>query len=151
MFQKIKCAFLLPIALLSAFACTTNNSKNNAQTNDIVSVSYSYSVGRAGAERITATSDSVIATAVGGRFVDSPNVSRKINSDEWQKLTSSINLKTLENTENGASRARFDGPETVFEIVTSEKEYRLVNVSESEGATQLNHLKTILKQLVSEK
>lgn len=152
MFQKIKIILILSVAMLAVFACSNsaNNTKNNMQNGDIISISYFRSAGRGGSERIVATPDSLVATAMGGMFADYPDFRKKINTDDWKKLVSSININTLKKTESTETRGQYDGPDEIFEIKTSENEYKLVNVEDSENYKQLNSLKTILKQLVSQ-
>lgn len=151
MFQKINTILIVLVALFSVFSCNSsaNNGKSSKVSNDILSVSYFRSAGRGGSEKIVATPDSLIATAMGGMFSDRPNFKKKINAEDWEKIVTSVKVDALKNTKSNETRGQFDGPDEIFEIKTSENQYKLINVEDSENYQQLNALKTILKQLVS--
>ena len=151
MFQKLKIVSLLPIIAFLIFSCNSaaQSDKKSGQNSDISSISYRHTFGRGGATEITATKDSLISSSVGGRVKDVPNFKKKMNPDDWKKLVSGINISTLEKTESGKGRGHYDGPDEIFEIKTSEKEYKLVNVPDSLQRKQLVSLKTLLQTLVS--
>jgi|GEM_PF-557269 len=151
MFQKIKLMLLASSVIFSVFACNSSasNSKISKESDDILSVSYFRSAGRGGSEKIVATPDSLIATAMGGMFSDYPNFKKKMSTEDWKKIIASVKVDVLKNTKSNETRGQFDGPDEIFEIKTSENQYKLVNVEDAENYQQLTVLKTILKQLVS--
>jgi hypothetical protein len=128
-----------------------NAEQKNSQNGNIVFVSYRYTVGMGGAESITATKDSLISETWGRTFQDVPNFTKKIDENDWKKLINSIDLKILENAVNGEMRGVYDGPDQIFTIKTSEKEYSFTNVRDSVSARQLNAIKLQLKNMVSQK
>lgn len=121
----------------------------SCQAQKITSVSYRHTAGRGGYENITATSDFLVSNVV-GRF-DLPNVSRQTKSKEWKKLISLINIKQLENSENGETRGQYDGPDDFFTISTANKKYEFVNVKDSAVAGQLQLIKEQLRNMVKSK
>jgi hypothetical protein len=55
----------------------------------------------------------------------------------------------LEKTKSGKARGHYDGPDDIFRITTTDKEYELINVSEgSEGYKQIETLKNNLENLL---
>lgn len=153
MLKKIKIVSLLPVLFFTIFSCNTSaqNKKKLDQNTDIQAITYTHTAGRGGRTSITATKDSLISTATGGRFTQTPKFSKKINSADWKKLVSAININTLEKTKSGAVRGVYDGSDEIFEIKTSKKEYRLVNVLDSTtNYKQLGSVKTLLQNMVSQ-
>jgi len=141
---------LLKIGLLaSAFAMLLISCKTVAQNSTIESITLRNTYGRGGFTSITATKDSLTASSAGGRVTNYPNFNKKLNSKDWQKLVSGINISTLEKTKSGERRGHYDGADQIFRIKTSEKEYEFYNVpEESEGYKQLETLRTNLDNLL---
>lgn len=150
MFRKIKNFALLFFLVLVTFSCDTQKKKNSTTNNTIQSISYKHTAGRGGFESITATKDSLIATSAGGMFTNAPKFNKKMNADNWEKLISAVNIKNLEKAKNGQGKGYVDGPDDFLEILTSEKEYKLVNVQDSVNSKQVNSLKTLLKTMALE-
>lgn len=136
--------------MLSAISLFMLSCKTTAQTTtEIKSISFTHTFGRGGTTSITASPDSLESIARGGRTQEFPNISKKINSKDWQNLVSGINISTLEKTKSGERRGHYDGPDQIFRIVTAKKEYEIYNVpQESEGYKQLEKLKTKLNNLL---
>ena len=143
---------ILKIGLLaSAFAMLLISCKTVAQNSTIESITLRNTYGRGGFTSITATKDSLTASSAGGRVTDYPNFNKKLNSKDWQKLVSAINISTLEKTKSGERRGHYDGPDEIFTIKTPEKEYEFYNVAkEDQGYKQLEKLKTNLNNLLSQ-
>lgn len=136
--------------ILSAFSLFLLSCKSIAQNMNIQSVSYTNTYGRGGATFITANKDSLESSSVGGRVTDFPNFKKKISQKDWESLISGIDLKVLEQTENGKRRGLYDGNDEIFRIITSEKEYEILNADkDSENYKQLEKLKTNLNNMVS--
>lgn len=144
MMKIIKIGFIV-----SAVAMLLINCKTAAQNSNIESVTLRNTFGRGGHTMITATKDSLSSSSAGGRVTDFPNFNKKINSKDWQKLVSGINISTLDKTKSGERRGHYDGPDQIFVIKTAEKEYEFYNVpEESEGYKQLEQLKTELDNIL---
>ena len=141
----IKIGFILSAISLFLLSC-----KTAAQNTNITSVSYTHTAGRGGRTFINATKDSLESNKTGGRFEDYPVFKKKIDKKDWDKIASDINISILEKTESGKARGYYDGPDHIFLIKTTDKEYELVNVPEnSEGFKQIEKLKNNLENLLS--
>ena len=137
--------------VLSAFSLLLLSCKTLAQNTKIQSVEYTNTYGKGGFSSINANKDSLEASAQGGRTADFPNFKKKINQKDWEKLISGIDISLLEKTQNGDRRGIFDGNDEIFRIVTTEKEYEIINASaDSENYKQLEQLKTKLNNLLSQ-
>ena len=135
--------------ILSAAAMLLMNCKTAAQNSNITSVSYTHTAGRGGRSFISATRNSLESNKTGGRFEDFPIFKKKINQKDWDKIVSDINIPLLEKTESGKGRGYYDGPDNIFHIKTTEKEYELINVpADSEGYKQIETLKNNLENLL---
>ena len=144
MIKIIKIGFVLSAITLFLLSC-----KTTAQNTKIESISYTHTFGRGGSTFVNATKDSLESSARGGRTEEFPAIKKKINSTDWQKLISGINLSVLDKTQSGERRGHYDGPDQIFRIKTSEKEYEIYNVpEESVGFEQLEKLKTDLENLL---
>ena len=100
---------ILKIGLLaSAFAMLLISCKTVAQNSTIESITLRNTYGRGGFTSITATKDSLTASSAGGRVTDYPNFNKKLNSKDWQKLVSAINISTLEKTKSGERRGHYE-------------------------------------------
>ncbi|WP_379965055.1 hypothetical protein [Epilithonimonas sp. UC225_85] len=144
MMKIIKIGFMLSAFTLFLLSC-----KTTAQTTMINSISYTHTMGRGGSTFINATKDSLESSARGGRMTEFPNFKKKISFKDWQKLISGIDSSLLEKTQSGERRGVYDGPDEIFTIKTSEKEYEFYNVpTESAGYKQLEKLKTELNNLL---
>ena len=140
----IKIGFVLSAITLFLISC-----KTTAQSSKIESISYTHTFGRGGSTFVTATKDSLESSSRGGRATEFPAVKKKINSTDWQKLVAGINLSVLDKTISGERRGHYDGPDEIFRIKTSDKEYEIYNVpEESTGFKQLEKLKTDLENLL---
>ena len=149
MFKKIKNFVLLPLLAIFFCSCTNTMQNNSSNNSDISSVSYSKTVGRAGFLKIVATKDSLISTKYGSPFNDIPEVKRKINAADWDKIVSSINLEMVKKTKSGKGQGHYDGPDEIFEIATSDNKYTLMNVADSAQYKQLGNLKNVIKKITS--
>lgn len=135
--------------LLSAISVLLMNCKTVAQNSNITSISYSHTAGRGGASFITATQDSLEASAQGGRFENFPTFKKKIAKKDWEKLVANIDLTVLDKTKSGERRGVYDGPDQIFRITTKDKEYEIYNVAkEAAGYNQLEKLKTDINNLL---
>ncbi|OJX30920.1 MAG: hypothetical protein BGO86_01580 [Chryseobacterium sp. 36-9] len=135
--------------ILSVLAMLLINCKTSAQKTNITSVSYTHTAGRGGRSFINATKDSLESNKTGGRFEDYPVFKKKINQKDWDKIVADINISLLEKTKSGKARGHYDGPDDIFRITTTDKEYELINVPEgSEGYTQIQKLKNNLENLL---
>lgn len=144
MMKIIKIGFIL-----SAFSLFLLNCKTVAQNTTITSVSYTHTAGRGGRTFINATKDSLESNKTGGRFEDYPVFKKKIDKKDWDKIVSDINISVLEKTESGKGRGYYDGPDHIYRITTTEKEYELINVPEnSAGYKQIEKLKNNLDNLL---
>ena len=143
---------ILKIGLLaSAFAMLLISCKTVAQNSTIESITLRNTYGRGGFTSITATKDSITTSSAGGRVADYPNFNKKLNSKDWEKLVSSLDISVLDKTQNGAKRGHYDGADERFTIKTLEKEYEFYNVAaEDAGYKQLQKLKTNLNNLLSQ-
>ncbi|MDP9954575.1 hypothetical protein J2X97_000212 [Epilithonimonas hungarica] len=143
---------ILKIGLIaSAFAMLLISCKTVAQSSQIESITFRNTYGRGGFTSITATKDSLIATSAGGRMTDYPNFNKKINSKDWEKLVSGLDISVIDKTQNGARRGVYDGHDEIFSIVTKDKEYEIFNASEdAQNYKQLEKLKTNLNNLLSQ-
>ena len=141
----IKIGFVLSALSIFLLSC-----KTTAQTTSAIkSVSYRHTFGRGGATFVTASKDSLESSASGGRTEEFPSFKKKINTKDWTKLVSGIDVATLEKTQSGPRRGYYDGPDQIFTIVTDSKEYEFYNVpEESTGFKQLEKLKTELEKLL---
>ena len=151
MFKKNKIlvgSILLSFAMIS---CTSSLQNNDSKNSNIQSVSYSKTLGRAGFLKILATKDSVISTKFGSAFNDVPAVKDKMSSEDWKKIVSAINVEDIEKIKNGEGRGYYDGPDEIFEIETTEKKYRLLNVADSTQYKQLENLKEVIKKIAASK
>lgn len=143
MMKVIKIGFMLSVLSLILLSC-----KTVAQKSNIISISYSHTAGRGGSMSMTATKDSIEFSSFGRNFESTPNLKKKIDVKDWDQLVSGINLSVLEKTQSGKRQGIFDGPDAIFRVVTTEKEYELFNVPEdSEGYKQLNKIRTTLTNL----
>lgn len=144
MMKVIKFSLILSVLSLIVLSCkTTAQTKNN-----ILSISYSHTAGRGGSMSITATKDSIEFSSFGRNFESTPNLTKKIDVKDWDQLVSGINLSVLEKTQSGERQGIFDGPDSIFRVVTTEKEYELFNVPEgSVGFEQLNNVRKTLTNL----
>lgn len=149
-FKRISVTLVLVFIFIS---CNSNaqKSKKNADESPIVSVTYKHTAGRGGAEIIIATKDTLESSSVGGRFQDVPNFTRKMSTADWKTLTSLIDLKILEKAESGKGRGHYDGPDYIFTIATKDKEYKLINVTDTEASAHLEAIKNHLQNMVSQK
>ncbi|UQB68726.1 hypothetical protein [Epilithonimonas zeae] len=144
MMKIIKIGFIL-----SALSLFLLNCKTAAQNTTITSVSYTHTAGRGGRTFINATKDSLESNKTGGRFEDYPVFKKKIDKKDWDKIVSDINISLLEKTQSGKARGYYDGPDHIYRITTTEKEYELINVPEnSEGYKQIEKLKNNLDNLL---
>lgn len=145
MMKIIKIGFVLSALTMFLLSC-----KTTAQTtSSIKSVSYRHTMGRGGATFINASKDSLESSARGGRTEEFPNFKKKINTTDWTKLVSGIDISLLEKTQSGERRGHYDGPDQIFTIVTDSKEYEFYNVpADSPGYKQLEKLKTELNNLL---
>jgi len=136
---------------VSALAMFMLSCKTTAQTtSDIKSINYTHTFGRGGATSVTATPDSIVSSATGGRTQEFPNLQKKIMVTDWQKLVSGLNTSVLEQTVSGPRRGVYDGPDQIFRIITKDKEYEIYNVpTESPGYKQLEKLKTEMEAMLS--
>jgi len=135
--------------ILSAFSLFLLNCKTSAQNTSIQSVSVTNTFGRGGSTFINATKDSVESSARGGRTQEFPAVKKKMTATDWQKLVAGIDTALLEKTKSGEKRGHYDGPDEIFRIKTSTKEYEFYNVpQESAGYKQLQKLKANLNNLL---
>jgi len=135
--------------ILSAFSLFLLNCKTSAQNTSIESVSITNTFGRGGTTFINVTKDSIESSARGGRTEEFPAFKKKINAKDWQKLISGIDTTLLDKTKSGERRGHYDGPDQIFRIKTSKKEYEFYNVpQESAGYKQLEKLKTNLNNLL---
>ncbi len=135
--------------LMMAFSLLLLNCKTAAQNTSIQSVSITNTFGRGGSTTITATKDSILSTAMGGRMREFPTVKRKNTAAEWQKLVTGIDTAILDKTTSGERRGVYDGPDEIFRIKTAAKEYEFYNVPEkSAGYKQLQDLKNRLQNLL---
>lgn len=136
--------------IVSAFAMLLISCKTAAQKTNILSISYTQTAGRGGRSFINATKDSIATNKAGGRFEDHPAFKKKIEQKDWNKIVSGIDISVLEKTKNGERRGHYDGPDEIFVITTTDKEYEVVNASEDvQNYRQLEQLKNNLNNLVS--
>jgi len=143
MMKIVKTGLVLSILSLILLSC-----KTVAQKSNILSISYSHTAGRGGSMSITATKDSIEFTSFGRNFENTPNLTKKIDTKDWNQLVSGINLSVLEKTKTGDRRGIFDGSDAIFRVVTTDKEYELFNVpQESTGYDQLNKIRKALTNL----
>ena len=144
MMKIIKIGFVLSALSLFLLSC-----KTTAQTTAIKSITFMHTFGRGGSTSITATPDSLESVARGGRTQEFPNVNKKISKEDWNKLVNGLDIKLLDQTQRGERRGHYDGPDQIFQMLTTEKEYEFYNVpAESAGYKQLEKLKTDLNNLL---
>ncbi|MEC5157963.1 hypothetical protein [Chryseobacterium sp. MP_3.2] len=149
MVKKIKNYMLLPLLAILVCSCTNTMQNNSSKSSDISSVSYSKTLGRAGFLKIVATKDSLISTKYGSAFNDNPEVKRKIDAADWNKIVSSINIEMIKKIKSGEGQGHYDGPDEIFEITTSDHKYTLMNVADSAQYKQLGNLKNVIKKITS--
>lgn len=149
MFEKIKKFALLPFLVFLTCSCSNTMQNNLPKNSDIISVSYSKTLGRAGFLKIVATKDSLISTKYGSAFNDIPEVKRKINTEDWTKIVSSINLEMVKKTKSGEGQGHYDGPDEIFEISTSDHNYSLMNIADSAQYKQLGNLRNLIKKIAA--
>lgn len=128
-------------------SCNGSAQLKKKSADEITSISYRRTAGRGGSESVTATKDSLIASASGRMVETYPNFKRKMNATDWGKLVSMINISTLKTTVSGEGRGHYDGPDEFYEIKTAGKAYSLVNVQDSVKAKQLTQVKNFLKKM----
>lgn len=139
-----KFAFAISTVALLVFSC-----KSTAQISKIKSVSYINTYGRGGSTSVTATKDTLTAEGAGGRVPNFPNFKKKIDPKVWNKIISGLDIPTLEQTKNGARRGVFDGNDEIFTIITTDKEYEIINASgDAAHYKQLEKLKLNLNSLL---
>ena len=151
MFKLLKITGSLSAIIFCLLSCNTTAQNTKNESSIILSVSLTNTFGRGGTTTIIATKDSLISENNSITSREIPNFKRKIDSKEWNLITSTINLKTVELTQSGKSRGYYDGPDEIFEISTNDKKYTLTNVTDSLQYKQLKNLKVLLKKLVSQK
>lgn len=135
--------------ILSAFGLLITSCKSAAQGSKIQSVSYTNTYGRGGSTTVIATKDTITAVGAGGRVPDFPNFKKKTDPKIWNKIVSGLDITTLDNTKNGARRGVFDGNDEIFTIITTDKEYQIINASaDAENYKQLEKLKATLNSLL---
>lgn len=149
MFQMIKKITLLFLLTFLVCSCTNSMQNSGSKNSNINSVSYSKTVGRAGFLKIIATKDSLISTKFGNPFNDIPNSKQKIKTEDWKKIVSSIDLEMVKKTKSGEERGSYDGPDEIFEITTTDQNYKLLNVSDSSQYKQLGNLRNIIKKITA--
>lgn len=149
MFKKIKNFALLSLLAFVVCSCSSTMQNNSSKSSDIKSVSYSKTLGRAGFLNIVATKDSLISTKFGNAFNDIPEVKKKMNAEDWNKMVSALNLEMIKKTKSGDGRGYYDGPDETFEIATSDQKYTLINVADSTQYKQLGNLRDVIKKIAT--
>ena len=149
MVKNVKNFALLLLLTFVIFSCSSPMQNNSSKSSGINSVIYSKTLGRADFLNIVATKDSLISTKFGSAFNDIPELKQKINSEDWSKIVSAIDLETVKKTKSGDGRGYYDGPDETFEIITSDKKYTLVNVADSTEYKQLGNLKDLIKKIAA--
>ncbi|PZU90975.1 MAG: hypothetical protein DI529_01840 [Chryseobacterium sp.] len=139
------------VLIASAFVTLLISCKTVAQNSTIESITFRNTYGRGGFTSVTATKDSLITSSAGGRMTDYPKFNKKINSKDWEKLVSGLDISVLDKTQNGARKGVYDGHDEIFSIVTKDKEYEIFNASEdTQNYKQLEKLKNNLNNLLSQ-
>lgn len=139
------------VLIASAFVTLLISCKTVAQNSTIESITFRNTYGRGGFTSVTATKDSLITSSAGGRMTDYPKFNKKINSKDWEKLVSGLDISVLDKTKNGARKGVYDGHDEIFSVVTKDKEYEIFNASEdTQNYKQLEKLKTNLNNLLSQ-
>ena len=140
------------VLLLISYACVQKNAsadlKNSAE--EIVSLKYSNIGGMQGSYRIfTATEDSI-------KFENGLSVNKthkewraKMSVENWKKLTSALDLKTLGKIKSSPSMQPVDGIDETFQVKTNKKTQVFVNAyNDSSNYRQLQNLKTAFENML---
>ncbi|WP_294297782.1 hypothetical protein [uncultured Chryseobacterium sp.] len=142
---------LLPVLLLIFFSCHEKESKAGHQNpNEIISVSYSDIGGHLGNYRIVkVTEDSILAE----QGITKKKIHRAwksaISRQTWKRLTSTIDVKTLDRIKSSPSQQSVDGLDETFQIRTSKKYHAYVNAfADTAHYEQLKKLKDQIQALL---
>lgn len=137
--------FSLTVLLLIFFSCNNKNSENESpkNPNEIISINYSDIGGQLGSYKIVKiTKDSIhLETGITNNKTHKEWKSA-ITPQIWKKLTSSIDVKTLDKIESSPSKQSVDGFDETFQIRTKKKYHVFVNsYADTTYYKQLQHLK----------
>lgn len=148
-YQKL----IFPIFLLSAlFSCDSKKpeQRDSKNSNKITLIRLSHIGGTLGEYRIIkVTKDSVFAEK--GATVNKTHQewASAINMDTWKQLTSTIDVKDLDQIKSSPSQQSVDGIDETFQIRTSKKAYFFVNsFADPEHYKQLKQLKEQLDNIL---
>ncbi|WP_415328800.1 hypothetical protein [Chryseobacterium sp. MMS23-Vi53] len=121
--------FSLSVLLLIFFSCDSKKPENiSSNPNDIISISYSDIGGELGNYKIVKVTKDSIHLEMGA----TNNKAHKewksaIQPQVWKKLTSTIDVKTLDKIKSSPSKQSVDGFDETFQIRTQKKYHAYVN------------------------
>lgn len=152
--KNVYLKLIFPIFLLSVFfSCDSKKSEQapaSKNSNEITLIRLSHIGGTLGEYRIVkVTKDSIFAEK--GATVNKTHQewAATINKDTWKQLTSSINIKDLDNIKSSPSQQSVDGIDETFQIRTSKKAHFYVNsFADPEHYKQLQQLKEQLDKIL---
>ncbi len=135
-----------PIALLLIFfSCSDHKTENTSfqNPNEIISINYSDIGGQLGNYKIVKiTKDSIhLETGIANNKTHKEWKSA-ITPQIWKKITSTIDVKTLDKIQSSPSKQSVDGFDETFQIRTAKKYHAFVNsYADTTYYKQLQHLK----------
>jgi hypothetical protein len=122
--------FSLTVLLLIFFSCDRKKNENISSTNpsEIISINYSDIGGQLGNYKIVkVTKDSIhLETGITNKKIHKEWKSA-ITPQIWAKLTSTIDVKTLDKIKSSPSKQSVDGFDETFQIRTPKKYHAYVN------------------------
>ena len=122
--------FSLTVLLLIFFSCDTKKTDNISSTNpnEIISINYSDIGGELGNYKIVKiTKDSIHLEAGVTNNKTHKEWKSAITAQVWKKLTSTIDVKTLDDIKSSPSKQSVDGFDETFQIRTAKKYHAYVN------------------------
>jgi hypothetical protein len=122
--------FSLLVLLLIFFSCDNKKNEDNSSKspNDIISISYSDIGGELGNYKIVkVTKDSIHIEQGITNNKTHKEWKSAIQPQVWEKLTSTIDVKTLDKIRSSPSKQSVDGFDETFQIRTPKKYHAFVN------------------------
>jgi len=147
--------FFTPLLLLLIFfSCNKPKSKNISSTNpnEIIYITYSDIGGELGNYKIVKVNKYSIHFETGiTKNKTHKEWKSKITPQIWQRITSIIDVKTLDNIESSPSKQSVDGMDETFQIKTPKKYHAYVNAyADTAHYKQLQQLKDQIVNLLPE-
>lgn len=144
--------FPLIFLLLIFFSCDQKTENSSQNSNEIISINYSDIGGELGNYKIVrVTKDSIHAEMGITEKKNHKEWKSKITPQVWQRITSTIDVKTLDKIKSSPSQQSVDGIDETFQIRTPKNYHVYVNAyADAVHYKQLQKLKDQILNVLPE-